>query len=72
MGLGSRFDLPDFMPETDVEMTFETPWEGDADFSADSSPEEEVYDDQGAKSRKGGSKKKKSGSGGHKLSLIHI
>ena len=67
MGLGSRFDLPDFMPETDVEMTFETPWEGDADFSADSSPEEEVYDDQGAKSRKGGSKKKKSGSGGHKL-----
>ncbi len=67
MGLGSRFDLPDFMPETDVEMTFETPWEGDADFSADSSPEEEVYDDQGAKSGKGGSKKKKSGSGGHKL-----
>ena len=62
MGLGSRFDLPDFMPETDVEMTFETPWEGDADFSADSSPEEEVYDDQGAKSGKGGSKKKKSGS----------
>ena len=67
MGLGSRFDLPDFMPETDVEMTFETPWEGDADFSADSSPEEEVYDDQGSKSGKGGSKKKKSGSGGHKL-----
>ena len=67
MGLGSRFDLPDFMPETDVEMTFETPWEGYADFSADSSPEEEVYDDQGAKSGKGGSKKKKSGSGGHKL-----
>ena len=67
MGLGSRFDLPDFMPETDVEMTFETPWEGDTDFSADSSPEEEVYDDQGAKSRRGGSKKKKSGSGGHKL-----
>ena len=67
MGLGSRFDLPDFMPETDVEMTFETPWEGDADFSAESSPEEEVYDDQGAKSGKGGSKKKKSGSGGHKL-----
>ena len=67
MGLGSRIDLPDFMPETDVEMTFETPWEGDADFSADSSPEEEVYDDQGAKSGKGGSKKKKSGSGGHKL-----
>ena len=56
MGLGSRFDLPDFMPETDVEMTFETPWEGDADFSADSSPEEEVYDDQGAKSGKAGSK----------------
>ena len=67
MGLGSRFDLPDLMPETDVEMTFETPWEGDADFSVDSSPEEEVYDDQGAKSGKGGSKKKKSGSGGHKL-----
>ena len=67
MGLGSRFDLPDFMPETDVEMTFETPWEGAADFSADSSPEEEVYDDQGSKSGKGGSKKKKSGSGGHKL-----
>lgn len=67
MGLGSRFQLPDYEPDSGVEMAFDAPWGFEAEAAAQDSVEEEVYQDETETPRKGKKSKKPAAVSGVKL-----
>jgi DNA helicase-2/ATP-dependent DNA helicase PcrA len=67
MGLGSRFQLPDYEPDSEVERAFDAPWGFEAEAAANDSVGEEVCQDETVTPRKGKKSKKTAAVSGVKL-----